>query len=126
MTTLLDYATGFHGNIITCSKIGWTYVKIQYRHLIPTSVDLTSASAWLYKHHGITCQNICQAHQCVTHVACKLIHLCSVVRSSMHSSPRNWMAIRRAVVKSCRATYTFSAGIKCWHSEILEREFYPF
>ena len=31
-------------------------LKLQYRHLITAPVDWTSASAWLYKHPWITCQ----------------------------------------------------------------------
>ena len=28
---------------------------LQYSHLIPAIVDRTPASAWMYKHHWITC-----------------------------------------------------------------------
>ena len=38
-------------------------VFVQDRHLIPTPVDQTSLSSWLYKHPWITCQMISQALQ---------------------------------------------------------------
>ena len=45
-------------------------------------------------------------------VACEL-KLLSVVRSSMHTYPGNWVAIGRAVVYCARSVQAFSAGIKC-------------
>ena len=50
----------------------------------------------------------------MTHEACKS-KLRSVVRSSMHPYPGNWVAIGRAVVYYALATRAFSAGIRCWH-----------
>ena len=48
------------------------------------------------------------------HEACEST-LRSVVRSSMHPYPGNWVAIRRAVVYYAWAAHEFSAGIKCRH-----------
>ena len=42
------------------------FVALQYRHLISSPVDRSSAIAWLYKHPWITCQKIRQAHQWLT------------------------------------------------------------
>ena len=39
----------------------------------------------------------------------------SVVRSSMHPCPGNWVAIGRAVEYYALATHAFSAGMKCRH-----------
>ena len=50
----------------------------------------------------------------MTHVACAS-KLRSVVRSSMHSCPRNLVPIGRAVVYYVRAAHAYSAGIKCRH-----------
>ena len=49
-----------------CYLLLW--MKVQYRHLIPTPVDRTSASAWLYKQPWIACQKIRQNHS-MTHIA---------------------------------------------------------
>ena len=48
----------------------------------------------------------------MTHVAYKLR---SVVRSSMHPCPGNWVVIGRAVVYNARAAHVFSAGIEWRH-----------
>ena len=50
----------------------------------------------------------------MTHVSCDS-KLCSIVRSSMHSCPENWVAIRCAVVHYAWSAHAFSAGIKCRH-----------
>ena len=50
----------------------------------------------------------------MTHAACES-KLRSVVRSSMHPYPGNWLAIGRAVVYYAWAARAFSAGIKCRH-----------
>ena len=50
----------------------------------------------------------------MSHEACES-KLRSVVRSSMHPYPGNWVAIGRAVVYYAWATHAFSAGIKCRH-----------
>ena len=50
----------------------------------------------------------------MTHIACESKQR-SVVRSSIHPRPKNWVAIGRAVVYYARAAHTFSAGIKCRH-----------
>ena len=53
-----------------------------------------------------------------THVACNSkVH--SVVRSSIHTGPGNWVEIGRAVVYSVRAAHAFSAVIKCRHCTLL-------
>ena len=49
-----------------------------------------------------------------THVACES-ELRSVVRSSMHPCPENWVTIGRAVVYNLRTAHAFNAGIKCQH-----------
>ena len=61
-------------------------------------------------------------------VAIKNIHspkvydskLLSVVRSSMHPCPGNWVAIRRAAVYNARAAHAFNAGSKCRYSISLD------
>ena len=88
-------------------------ITVQYRYLIPAPVDRTSASAWLYTHQWIICQNN-NPNTSMTHVACESI-LRSVARSSMHLWPANWVAIGRAVVYYARASQEFSLGMKCWH-----------
>ena len=50
----------------------------------------------------------------MTHEACES-KLRSVVRSSVHPYPGNWVAIGRAVVYYAWAARTFSAEIKCRH-----------
>ena len=50
----------------------------------------------------------------MTHAACES-KLRSVVTSSMHSYPGNWVAIGHAVVYYARGAHAFSAGIKCRH-----------
>ena len=50
----------------------------------------------------------------MTHVAYGS-ELRSVVRSSMHPCPGNWVAIWCAVVYYARAARLFTAGIKCQH-----------
>ena len=50
----------------------------------------------------------------MTHEACES-KLRSVVRSSMHLCPGNWVAILRAVVYYAWAAHAFSAGIKYRH-----------
>ena len=50
----------------------------------------------------------------MTHEACES-KLRSVVRSSMHPYPGNWVAIGHAVVYYAWAAREFSAGIKCRH-----------
>ena len=50
----------------------------------------------------------------MTHEACET-KLRSVVRSSVHACPGNWVAIGRAVVYYARAARTFSAWIEYWH-----------
>ena len=47
-----------------------------------------------------------------THVESKLR---LVARSFLHQYPRNWVAIRRAVVYHAQAAQYLSAGIKCRH-----------
>ena len=76
-------------------------------------VDQTSASAWLYKPPWITCQKN-KPSTPMTHVACES-KLRSVVKSSMHPCPGNWVAIGRAVVYHGRAAHTFSTGTKYRH-----------
>ena len=46
-------------------------ITVQYRHLIPASVNRTYVSAWLYKHPYITCLKIGQTYQCPTYLANK-------------------------------------------------------
>ena len=53
----------------------------------------------------------------MTHEACES-KLRSVVRSSMHPYPGNWVAIGHAVVYYALAARKFSAGIKCRHCTI--------
>ena len=57
-------------------------VKLQYKHLIPSPVDRTSASAWLYKHLWITYQKH-KPSTTMTHVASEL-KLRSIERLFMH------------------------------------------
>ena len=77
-------------NIKYIVVLAWllVYLALQYRHLIPSTVDRTSASTWLYKHPWITCRKN-KPSTSMTHVACesKLRHPCT----------GNW-AIKRAVV----------------------------
>ena len=87
--------------------------KIQYRHLIPAPVDRTSSSAWLYKHSLVTCWKN-KPRTAMNLVACES-KLHSVVRSSVHPCPGNWVAIRRTVLYFARAAHAFSTQIKCWH-----------
>ena len=47
-------------------------------------------------------------------------NLRSVVRSSMHPYPGNWVAIGRAVVYYAWTAREFSAGIKCQHCSTVE------
>ena len=56
----------------------------------------------------------------MTHEACKS-KLRSVVRSSIHPYPGNWVAIGRAVVYYASAASEFSAGIKRRHCRCLAR-----
>ena len=84
---------------------------LQYRILIPTPVDQTSSSALLYKHQWITPSTL------MTHIVCES-KLHSVLRSSMHPSPVNHVAIRCVVVYHARDANAFSAGIKCWHCRL--------
>ena len=93
-----------------------TYNNIQNRHLIPATVDRTSASAWLYKTPWIACPKN-KLSTSMTHVAGES-ELRSVVRSSMLPCPGNWVAIRPAVVYHARAAQAFSAGIKCQHCSL--------
>ena len=86
---------------------------VQYRHLIPTPVDQASASAWLYKHTWILCQQN-KTSTPMNYVACES-KLLSFVRSSMHPCQENVVATGRAVVCYARAVQAFSAGIKWWH-----------
>ena len=58
----------------------------------------------------IVYKRISQAHQWL--VSKKLR---SVVRSSIHPCPGNWVAVGRAVEYISRAALAFSAGIKCQH-----------
>ena len=53
----------------------------------------------------------------MTHEACES-KLRSVVRSSMHPYPGNWVAIALAVVYYAWAAHAFSAGIKCRHCSL--------
>ena len=53
----------------------------------------------------------------MTHEACES-KLRSVVRSSMHPYPGNWVAIGYAVVYYAWAARIFSAGIKCRHCSL--------
>ena len=86
---------------------------IQYWHLIPAPVDRTSASALCTNTRGLcVCQN--KASTSMTHVCCKS-KLRSVVRSLMHTSPGNWVAVRREVVYHARDACTLRAGIKYPH-----------
>ena len=50
----------------------------------------------------------------MSYVACEYM-LWSVVRSSIHPSPGNWVPIRSAVVYYAQAVHAFSAGIKSLH-----------
>ena len=50
----------------------------------------------------------------------------SVVRSSMHPSPGNCVAIGRSIVYHARAAHAFSAGIKCRHFMNTECTMYAF
>ena len=50
----------------------------------------------------------------------------SVVRSSMHQCPGNWVAIGTVVMYYARAVQVFSAGIKCRHSISHSSLFYFF
>ena len=84
---------------------------VQYRILIPAPVDRTSSSAWLYKHQLITPSKL------MTHIVCES-KLHSVLRSSMHPSPVNHVAIRCVVVYHPWDAHAFSAGIKCWHCRL--------
>ena len=102
-----------HGVVVRDNSKLCFYHYLQYRHLIPAPVNRTSASAWLHKHPWITCQKI-KPSTSLTVVACAT-KLRSVVRSSMHPCPGNWVAIGRAVVYYAQAAHAFSAGIKCWH-----------
>ena len=54
----------------------------------------------------------------MTHVACKS-KLSSVVRSSMHPCPGNWVAIGSTDVYYARAAHAFSAVIKCRYCRYL-------
>ena len=58
----------------------------------------------------------------MTHVtlACES-KLRSIVRSSVHPRPGNWVAIGNAVVYYVRAARAFSAGIKCWHCSLVAK-----
>ena len=47
------------------------------------------------------------------------IKLRSVVSSSMHPCPENWVAIGRVVVNYARAARTLSAEIKCRHCTLM-------
>ena len=49
----------------------------------------------------------------MTHVAYERM-LRSFARLFIHPCPRNWVAIRRAVVYYTPAAHAFSAGIKCF------------
>ena len=93
--------------------VGVLTFNIQYRHLIPASMDWTSGSVWLYKHPWITCPKS-KPSTSMTHVACES-KLRSVVRSSMQPCPGNSRAIGHAVIFYDRAVHTFSAVIKCRH-----------
>ena len=42
----------------------------------------------------------------------------SVVSSSMHPCPGNWVSIGRAVVYYTKAAHTLSAGIRCRHCNV--------
>ena len=80
---------------------------LQYRHWIPAPVDRTSVSAWLY--------NTLRWYVTeMTHVACGS-KLRSVVRSSLHPCPGNWVTIGRAAMYYARAVHAFSAALKCRH-----------
>ena len=54
----------------------------------------------------------------MTHVACDE-KLRSVVRSSMHPCPVNWVPIGRAVVYHAPAAQAFNAEFKCRHCTIV-------
>ena len=45
-----------------------------------------------------------------------------VMRLSMHPCPGNWMTIGRTVVFYARATHAFSAGIRCLHCRVTQRQ----
>ena len=82
----------------------WVHtVCFREQNLIPAPVDRTSASEWLYKHPWISCQKN-KPSTSMSHLACEL-KLCSIVRSSMHPCPRNWMAIRHVVVYFARTAH---------------------
>ena len=51
--------------------------------------------SWLYKHPWITCRKH-KTKTTMTHIACDS-KLCSIVRSSMHPFPGNWVAIESGV-----------------------------
>ena len=86
--------------------------NLQYRHLFAAPVDLTSASAWLLK--LVDNISINKPNILMIHVACESKPR-SVVRSSLHPCPGNWVAIRRAVAFYARAAHLFSAEINCRH-----------
>ena len=88
--------------------------EIQYRHSIPSPVDRTSASVWLYKQPGITCQKMNKTSISITHVAYDS-KLRPDVRYSMHPCPGNWVPIGRAVVYHAGGAHTFIAVTKYRH-----------
>ena len=96
-----------------CMVKGIDAPVLQSRNLIPAPVDRTSASAWLYKHPWITCQET-MLNPSMIHQACES-KLRSIVRSSMHRElGGNWVCGR--VLWS--AAHTLSAGIKCRHCRV--------
>ena len=71
---------------------------VQYRHLIPAPVDRTSASAWLYKHPCMTCQN----NKPSISMRIKAVFSCGVIHAFM---PRKLGGFRALVRVSCPGIY---------------------
>ena len=104
--------------------ITYPAIPLQYRNVIPASVDLTSASACLYKHSWIKRQKN-KPSTSSTQVACKS-KLHSVVRSSMHLYPGGWVVIRRTVVYNARIACTFSAKFQNLYCTCQVLHFLPY
>ena len=69
---------------------------LQYRHLIPATVDRTSASAWLYKHQWIECQKN-KPSTSKANVALNQIHVQLLGHLRFHAQKTGW----RSGVRSC-------------------------
>ena len=81
------------GEVSLSNNVPGLNIKVQYRHLILTPVNWTSASAKLYKHPWTTCQ-------------IQATFSCEVIHAFM---PRK--------LDYAQAAHTFSADIKCRHSD---------